>query len=145
MRYRLACQACHGSDGAGYRTLVQRQGTSYVTPPLWGTTSYNNGAGMDRILTAAGFILANMPVGTPYDRPVLTNDQAFDVAGYFNSHYRPTKADLKQDYPHLWTKPVDCPYGPYADGFSKNQHKYGPFLPLIKAHEQAAKEDKTGK
>jgi thiosulfate dehydrogenase len=24
-------------------------------------------------------------------------------------------------------KPVDAPYGPYADQFSERQHKYGPF------------------
>jgi thiosulfate dehydrogenase len=27
-------------------------------------------------------------------------------------------------------KPVDAPYGPYADGFSEQQHKYGPFAPI---------------
>ena len=25
---------------------------------------------------------------------------------------------------------VDTPYGPYADGFSEVQHKYGPFGPI---------------
>ena len=30
----------------------------------------------------------------------------------------------------LLEKPVDTPYGPYADGFSEQQHKYGPFAPI---------------
>jgi thiosulfate dehydrogenase len=31
------------------------------------------------------------------------------------------------------TKPVDYPFGPYADGFSETQHKYGPFGMMKKA------------
>ena len=27
-------------------------------------------------------------------------------------------------------KPVDAPYGPYADDFGEKQHKYGPFGPI---------------
>jgi len=27
----------------------------------------------------------------------------------------------------LLQKPVDAPYGPYADKFSERQYKYGPF------------------
>jgi thiosulfate dehydrogenase len=27
-------------------------------------------------------------------------------------------------------KPADTPYGPYADGFGEQQHKYGPFAPI---------------
>ena len=36
-------------------------------------------------------------------------------------------------------KPVDTPYGPYADGFSLEQHKFGPFGPIrAKVQELAA-------
>src|ERR1700731_3978056 len=42
----------------------------------------------------------------------------------------PQKADLARDYPILLQKPVDSPYGPYADDFSPQQHKYGPFGPI---------------
>jgi cytochrome c len=41
-----------------------------------------------------------------------------------------TAVDLDRDYPALLQKPVDTPYGPYADGFSEQQHKYGPFAPI---------------
>ena len=43
---------------------------------------------------------------------------------------RPRKAGLDKDFPNLLEKPVDTPYGPYADGFSEQQHKYGPFAPI---------------
>ena len=34
---------------------------------------------------------------------------------------------LEKDYPNREKKAVDCPYPPYADDFSKEQHRYGPF------------------
>ena len=38
-----------------------------------------------------------------------------------------------KDFPDRLDKPVDVPYGPYADGFSEQQHKYGPFAPIREA------------
>jgi thiosulfate dehydrogenase len=46
------------------------------------------------------------------------------------SQPRPHKAGLEHDFPDLLQKPVDAPYGPYADHFSEAQHKYGPFAPI---------------
>src|SRR5690554_4528062 len=46
--YQANCSVCHGSDGAGTKV----DGT-IVYPPLWGDGSYNWGAGMTRIFTAA--------------------------------------------------------------------------------------------
>ena len=45
------CATCHGADGLGQRAQT---GAGYQFPPLWGPDSYNNGAGMSRLLTAAG-------------------------------------------------------------------------------------------
>src|ERR1019366_7607232 len=56
------CAACHGPDGSGLAAasdLVH----GYVSPPLWGPNSFNDGAGMHRVLTAARFIKARMPLG----------------------------------------------------------------------------------
>jgi thiosulfate dehydrogenase len=58
-------------------------------PPLWGPDSYNNGAGMSRLLTAAAYAMHNMPIGTAFDAPVLTDEQAYDVAAYIISQKRP--------------------------------------------------------
>lgn len=80
--YTENCALCHGSDGAGQRA----QNGYAVFPALWGADSFNWGAGMGRINTAATFIKANMPLGLP---GTLTEQQAWDVALYMNSHERP--------------------------------------------------------
>jgi thiosulfate dehydrogenase len=121
------CVACHGGDGQGRRA---ERGAGYQFPPLWGPDSYNIGAGMARVLTAAAFIQHNMPIGTTYDNPVLTDGDAYDVAAYINSQQRPVMADLAKDYPNKLQKPIDAPYGPYADGLPAVEHKFGPFGPI---------------
>lgn len=79
--YADRCEVCHGADGAG-----QSADGGVVFPPLWGAESYNWGAGMHRVNTAAGFIYANMPLGQP---ETLTPQEAWDVAAYINSKPRP--------------------------------------------------------
>jgi thiosulfate dehydrogenase len=119
------CAICHGGDGAGLQATPERA-DGYVFPPLWGPDSFNNGAGMHRVLTAARFIKAKMPLG----QADLTDEQAFDVAAYINSKPRPQMANLDRDYPDRFTKPIDGPYGPYADDFPIEQHRLGPFPPI---------------
>jgi thiosulfate dehydrogenase len=101
-----------------------------MVPPLWGNDSFNDGAGMARLITAANFIHFNMPHGVDYLNPQLSPEQAWDIAAYVISQPRPHKAGLDKDFPDLLEKQVDAPYGPYADGFSEQQHKYGPFAPI---------------
>ena len=102
----------------------------YMMPPLWGPDSFNDGAGMARLITAANFIHFNMPHGADYLNPQLSVEDAWDVAAYVVSQPRPQKQGSSSDYPELRQKPVDAPYGPYADSFSEQQHKYGPFAPI---------------
>jgi thiosulfate dehydrogenase len=125
--YANTCAVCHGADGGGQRAAT---GAAYQFPPVAGPDSYNNGAGMTRILAAAAFVRHNMPLGTAFDAPVLSDSDTYDVAAYINSLDRPAKADLEKDYPNKMQKPVDAPYGPYVDGFPAEQHKYGPFGPI---------------
>ena len=80
--YAEHCVLCHGADGAGQRTP---DGTA-VFPALWGPDSFNWGAGMGRISNAAAFVKANMPLGLS---GTLSDQQAWDVALYMNSHERP--------------------------------------------------------
>ena len=75
------CAICHGADGQGTRVNGK-----YAFPPLWGAESYNKGAGMYRVNTAAEFIKANMPLGKGGS---LSNQDAWDVAQFINSHERP--------------------------------------------------------
>ncbi|SRR5579871_4561269 len=125
--FASTCAVCHGKDGLGQRAA---NGAGYQFPPIAGPDSYNNGAGMTRILTAAAFVRHNMPLGTTFDAPLLSDAEAYDVAAYINSLDRPTKADLEKDFPIKTQKPVDSPYGPYVDDFPAEQHKYGPFEPI---------------
>jgi len=128
--YLDKCQICHGGDGQGLQATADLE-KGYVFPPLWGPDSFNNGAGMTRVLTAARFIKARMPFG----QPDLTSDKAYDVSAFVNSHPRPQKANLEVDFPDKTRKPVDSPYPPYADDFPQEQHKLGPFRPIREYYE----------
>lgn len=79
--YGEQCALCHGADGEG-----KKVGTAVVFPPLWGRNSFNWGAGMHRIDTAAGFIQHNMPLGRG---DTLSDQDAWDVAAFVDSHERP--------------------------------------------------------
>jgi thiosulfate dehydrogenase len=130
------CAACHGGNGLGLRASAS-PADGYVFPPLWGPDSFNNGAGMNRVLTAARFIKARMPLG----QADLTSDEAFDVAAYLSSQPRPQMANLDQDYPDRTKKPVDNGYGPFTDPFPLEQHRFGPFAPIAAYYaEQKPKE-----
>ncbi len=80
--YAKNCETCHSIDGSG---IKGSDGHSYI-PPLWGANAYNWGAGMHRINTAAYFIYENMPLGKSVQ---LSEQDAWDVAAYINSHERP--------------------------------------------------------
>jgi thiosulfate dehydrogenase len=128
--YTSACADCHRMDGLGVRRSLPTVDLGYMMPPLWGPDSFNDGAGMARLITAANFIHFNMPHGADYLHPQLTAEDAWDVAAYLVSQSQPHKEGLDRDYPDLLQKPIDSPYGPYADGFGEQQHKFGPFAPI---------------
>lgn len=130
------CATCHGADGLGLRASLD-PADGYVFPPLWGPDSFNDGAGLHRVLTAARLIKAKMPLGSAD----LSDDEAFDVAAYINAQPRPEMAGLDRDYPDRTTKPVDNTYGPFADEFPLEQHRFGPFAP-IEAYYRALKAKK---
>ncbi len=85
--FAAACAKCHGPDGEGMAGA----------PAVWGVASYNVGAGMARVRTAAEFIRQSMP----FDQPgTLTDQQAFDVAAYVNAHPRPDYRGKEDDWPN---------------------------------------------
>jgi thiosulfate dehydrogenase len=126
--FETTCQRCHGANGEG---LLNSDSAGYIYPPLWGENSFNTSAGMYQLSRLAGFVKNNMPFGITWQNPQLTNEQAWDVAAYVSSQQRPVKL-FAYDWPNISKKPVDFPFGPYADSFSEEQHKYGPFLPIAK-------------
>ena len=105
--FRTTCTICHGADG---------QGTN-VAPPLWGPHSYNIGAGMSRVRTAAAFIHTAMP----FDKPgTLTAQQAYDVAMYINTRPRPDFAHKAEDWPN-GDPPPDAAYPTKAASRKKSR------------------------
>lgn len=127
--YAAKCQSCHGVKGDGVKVAGNAQ---YTYPPLWGPHSYNDGAGLFRLSTFSGYIKANMPYGASYQNPQLTDAESWDLAAFVNSMPRPHK-DQSRDWPNISTKPVDFPFAPFADSFSEQQHKFGPYQPIVDA------------
>ncbi len=126
--YNNQCQSCHAADGQG---ILNARGNQFLYPPLWGPNSYNDGAGLYRLSRLAGYVKNNMPFNSAtYLHPVLSNEDAWDVAAFVNSQPRPS-ADKTHDWPSIADKPFDHPFGPYADGFSEQQHKFGTYQPII--------------
>lgn len=122
--YISSCSKCHGKNGEG---VLNNEATEYFFPPLWGPHSYNIGAGIYRVSNFAGFVKNNMPFGVTHNYPLLSNEEAWDVAAYVNSQAHPYK-NCSKDWPVLSTKPIDYPFGPYADNWPEQRHKYGPFV-----------------
>jgi thiosulfate dehydrogenase len=84
--FAAKCSVCHGADGAG----------TDVFPALWGDGSYNIGAGMARVQTAAAFIKVAMPQTAP---GTLTDQEAYDLATYINTRSRPDFPGKELDWP----------------------------------------------
>ncbi|MEY3212942.1 MAG: hypothetical protein RIT28_3423 [Pseudomonadota bacterium] len=100
--YGQRCVSCHGPTGAG----VGGADGVVVYPPLWGPSSFNIGAGMARLDTAAAFVRWNMPLGQGGS---LTEQEAYDVAAYFTQQERPDFARKMNDWP-AGNKPRDARY-----------------------------------
>lgn len=113
--YAQHCALCHGADGQG-----QSSGGTTVFPPLWGAHSFNWGAGMHEIQNAAGFIKANMPLGLG---GTLTDQQAWDVAMFMDSHERPQDPRFSGSVEATRAKYHDSPNSMY--GKTVNGHVLG--------------------
>lgn len=138
--YTAKCQSCHQANGEG---ILNADKTEYTFPALWGKSSFNDGAGLYRLSNFARYIKYNMPQGATYQSPQLSDEESWDVAAYILSRERP-HINVPEDWPDKSKKPVDHPFGPYADSFTEKQHKFGPFKPIIE-DQQKRKEEVKGK
>ena len=127
--FATKCVSCHGANGEG---VPNSNFSEYTFPPLFGKHSYNSGAGLFRLSRLAGYVKMNMPQGVTYLSPQLTDEEAWDVAAFINTQSRPGM-NIQNDWPDISKKPFDHPFGPYADAFAEQQHKFGPFEPIKKA------------
>ncbi len=108
--YKTNCAICHGANGQG--TKVDDH---YVFPPLWGNDSFNWGAGMHRVDTAAKFIKANMPLG---HGNTLSDQDAWDAAAFVDGHDRPQdpryRGSVAETQKHYHNE--NCNYGKEVNG-----------------------------
>lgn len=81
--YQMKCALCHGHNGEGVKAA---DGKRYQFPPVWGDDTFNRGAGMYTVRTAAAWIKGNMPLGRGMSLP---DQEAFDVALYLRLNDRP--------------------------------------------------------
>jgi thiosulfate dehydrogenase len=104
--YAQNCASCHGAQGLG-----QSSGGQVVFPPLWGPQSYNWGAGMTSIKSAAEFIRDNMPLGLG---GTLTAQQSWDVAAFIDSQVRPQDPRFTGDIEQTRKKYHNSEYSMYG-------------------------------
>lgn len=117
--YKETCASCHGVNGEG----IKANGVQSF-PPLWGAEAFNWGAGMMRVNTAAYFIYENMPLGKSVQ---LTNQQAWDVAMFMNTHERPQDPRFTGSIEETRSIYHDTPtsfYGKTVDGVLLGDNSY---------------------
>lgn len=72
--YMEKCATCHGSDGQGVAAF----------PPVWGSRSFNTGAGLSKPVKMAAWMKYNMPLGNAN----LTDEEVVDITLYVNAQPR---------------------------------------------------------
>lgn len=82
--YETYCSICHKEEFRG----------EIYPPPLWGDGAFNDGAGFNNIAKIAPFIYWNMPYSN--NTPVLTEEEAIDVAAYILTKPRPHYEAMKK-------------------------------------------------
>lgn len=131
--YIKHCKSCHQANGEG---LMNPSQSTYIYPPLWGEFSYQESSSMHRVIKAASFIKYNMPNTVNWEKPLLSDQEALDVAAFINDgtiHSRPKSKYIS--YPNNLYKPIDYFKGPYMDSMSEKTHAFGPWDSIIKFYE----------
>lgn len=78
------CSSCHGEDGKGIKNDNYEQGGGHLQPSL---LIWPDGGHMAMIPVLARFLYASMPLGASADAPILTPDEALDLAAYLNTGF----------------------------------------------------------
>ena len=103
--YTELCVNCHGPEGQGVQVGDKKAG------PLWGPRSWNDGAGMTRFYTRAGFIRYAMPYLDPGG---LSDEDAQHVSAFIISKPRPSYPYKDEDY-QVEPLPVDAAFYGFDD------------------------------
>ncbi len=98
--FSRSARVCHGEDGQGIQIGDKK------AAPLWGPSSWNDGAGAARVYTLAGIIRYAMPY---LDPGTLTDEEAQLLAAFITSRARPAYPFKDKDYVNSGP-PVDAVY-----------------------------------
>lgn len=82
--YAEMCASCHGIDGRGIKNSNYEQGGGHLYPSL---LIWPDGGHMSMLPVLARFLYSAMPFGASADSPILTADQALDLAAYLNTGF----------------------------------------------------------
>ncbi|ANV98635.1 cytochrome C [Helicobacter enhydrae] len=82
--YMAQCASCHGENGKGIKNDNFEQGGGHLYPSL---LIWPDGGHMAMLPVIARFLYASMPVGASAESPVLTPEEALDVAAYLNTGF----------------------------------------------------------
>lgn len=115
------CAVCHTKTGAGVRRPDFDAGGGYQFPPIAGTDTYDDGGHMYMIPLLARFIHANMPFGATAATPVLSIDEAYDIAAYVDSALARRHSLVR---PTLYPDPAFRPSGFVIPEMFQNEAAY---------------------
>lgn len=104
--YEQKCLSCHGDKGLGIPKANFSTGGGYQIPPIAGNDTYSDGGHMYSVNVLARFIYGYMPQGATVEKPLLSPQEACDIAAYINTAL-PRKHDPNKEnyYPNPDFKP----------------------------------------
>lgn len=83
--YAAQCSACHGAQGLGLKKDGFERGAGYQFPPIAGDDAYDDGGHMYMVPLLTRFLHTNMPLGATAQQPLLSVDDAYDIAAFVNT------------------------------------------------------------
>lgn len=82
--YAIHCAACHGNDALGIKNDNYENGGGHLYPSLM---IWPDGGHMSMLPFLARFLKSTMPSGASADNPILSDDEALDIAAYINTGF----------------------------------------------------------
>lgn len=123
------CIGCHMPDGIGMRSPAFKRGGGYVFPPIAGEDTWSDGGHMTLLGVLTPMVLGSMPQGATPGAPLLTVEQAYDVAAYV-AETLPRAHDWNRDthYPDPAFRPDSwAPRELFSDETEWRRARFGPF------------------
>jgi len=114
--YADKCQVCHGP--AGYGTDRYNSVPEFSPPPINGSEAFVHTATLSYSSRLASFLLNNMPPGASHDNPLLSPQEALDIAEFISVQTRPAApgaSNLSVFYTYLTNTAMEQWFGEKID------------------------------